>query len=178
MTVYVVECTNLGNQDTGTTGGLDLLLGTTTEETSLDNDGLAKVGTLSEDLAESSLQAVNNGDVVTSSLSLGKSVELVDIDGGAVILVLGDAEVAHTELAKESGMETLDVGAVMTHTTGLTATSWMLTVLSNATVTSRDVSAELPGLLQARYLRLISIVIRIGYKMDGCMGGTRDYWLR
>lgn len=83
---------------------------------------------------------------------MGKDVQLVNINGGAVVLVLGDAVMTHAELTKVTGMEALDVGAVMTHTTSLTTTSGMLAVLSNATVTGRDVSTELPGLLQARYL--------------------------
>lgn len=143
----LIGCTNLGNQDTGSTSSLDLFLSAATEEASLDNNGLGQVGTLSKNLAESSLQAIDNGDVGTSSLTLGQSVELVDVNGGAVILILGDAEVTHAELTEEPGMETLNVSAVMTHTTGLTTTSGMLAVLSNATVTSRDVSTKLPGLL-------------------------------
>jgi len=82
-------------------------------------------------------------------------------------------KVAHTELAKEAGMETVHVGAVLVHTTGLTTTSWMLAVLTNATVTGRNVSAKLACLFQSRYLqskRRISICCK-NYREWGWMEG-------
>ncbi len=50
-------------------------------------------------------------------------------------------------LSEVTGMVFVEVDSVMVLTTSVTATSGMLSVLANTTVTMRHVSTELPSLL-------------------------------
>lgn len=56
-------------------------------------------------------------------------------------------EVPHTDLTEVTRMVFVEVDAVMVHTTSVTATSGMLAVLADTTVTVADVTTQLPGLL-------------------------------
>lgn len=60
--------------------------------------------TVSEDLEKSRASDVNNGEFLSGSVGEGllgnEGKELVDIDGGLVVLVLLVVEVAHTNLTK------------------------------------------------------------------------------
>lgn len=69
-----------------------------------------------------------------------------------MILVAGQVEVTHTELAKETGMEAVHVGAMVRKTTSLTTATGMFTVLANTAVTGTDMATKLPGLFQSGYL--------------------------
>jgi hypothetical protein len=51
------------------------------------------------------------------------------------MLVLGQVKATHAQLSKVSRMETVKVSAVMSETSSVTTTSWMLTVLSYSSVT-------------------------------------------
>lgn len=144
-----IENKNLSNKDTSTTGSLNLLLSTTAEEASLDDDGLGEGNTLTKDLSVTSLESINDGDGITSGLSHGQAEKLVQIHNGAVMLVAGVVECTHTQLSKEPRMVTVKVGTVMSKTTSLTTTSGMLAMLSNTTVTGGDVATKLPGLFQS-----------------------------
>ena len=53
--------------------------------------------------------------------------------------------VPHTDLTEVTGMVLVEVGPVVVLTTGQTTTSRMLSVLSDTTVTGRDVSSVLSG---------------------------------
>lgn len=130
----------LGNENASTTNSLDLFFSRAREETGLDDAGdLGKI-TLTEDLTETGLQGINDGNrTILASLTgffRSQRPELVQIDDGTVGSLLGDVEVTHTNLSKVTGMVSVQVGAVMVKTTGHTATSGMLTMLSNTTVTS------------------------------------------
>jgi hypothetical protein len=144
--------TALGNEDAGTTGSLNLLLGLLAEETGLNNDGLVGNGSLSKNLSISSFQRINDGDGVTLGLGGGQAPQLLQVDDGAVVHVTGVMEVTHTKFAEESGMEAIKVVAVVSFTSSLTATSWMLAMLADTTVTGRYVTTELPRLFQSRHL--------------------------
>lgn len=50
-------------------------------------------------------------------------------------------EVPHTDLTEVTGVVLVEVGAVVVLTTGHTTTTGVLTVLANATVTGRDMTA-------------------------------------
>lgn len=116
--------------------------------------------TFTENLGVASSNAVNNGDVlgvgsiVLAGLFADQSPQLVDVDSGAELVGVQLAEVAHTILSKVSGMETVEQGAVMVQTTSVTATTWMLAVLTDTTVTGRDVSAFFSILLVASCLQM------------------------
>lgn len=148
---------NLGNKNTSTTGGLNLFFGTTREEASLDDDWLGGQNTLAQNLSISSLQRIDDGDGVTLSLCHGQRKELFQVHNGAMMHIACIVEMTHTQLSKESGMEAIKVGAVVSKTSSLSATSWMLTVFSNTTVTGGDVATELPGLFQFGNLQGVSI---------------------
>lgn len=143
----------LGNQDADTTSSLDLLLGTTAEEAGLDDGRLGGDGAATEDLGVAGLEGVDDGDGITGGLGHGQGVELAQVQGGAVVSVGEQVELAHTQLAKEARMEAVKVGPVMGKATSLTATSGMLAVLAHTTVAGGDVAAKLPGLFQSRDLR-------------------------
>lgn len=65
---------------------------------------------------------------------------LVEVDDGLPELVLQLVEVAHTNLSEVTGMVLVDVGTVVVLTTGHTTTTGMLAVLTDTTVTGRDVT--------------------------------------
>lgn len=83
--------------------------------------------------------------------------KFVDIDNRTVILIASQMKVAHTEFTKMTGMETLHKCTMMMHTTSFTTSTWMLSVLSYTTVSGRYVSAQLAGLFEASYLKIISV---------------------
>lgn len=145
---------NLGSEDNGTTGGLDLGLGTAGDVAGLDNDGLLGETTLAKNLAVTGAEGVNDGDNllvvgVLETVLLGDKVpEVADIDDGAVLGVALQVEVAHTNLTKVTGMVLVKVDTVVVLTTSKTTTSGMLPVLTDTTVTGRDVSALLAVLVK------------------------------
>lgn len=152
----------LSNKDTSTTGSLNLLLGTTTEEAGLDNEGLSRETTSGQDLSEPGLKSVDNGGSSLGDVLLGNHRgELIDVDDGLPLGLTGQVEVTHTDLTEVAGMVTVHVDAVMVHTTGKTTTSGMLAVLSNTTVTGRNVSALLAIFLIVGGLSTI--------RLDGCI---------
>lgn len=69
------------------------------------------------------------------------STYLVEVDGGLPELLVGLVEVSHTNLTEVTGMVLVQVGAVVVLTTGHTATTGMLAVLANTTVTGRHMTA-------------------------------------
>lgn len=73
------------------------------------------------------------------------AAHLVNVDGGAVVVVAELVVVAHTDLTEVTRVVLVKVGTVVVLTTGKTTTSRMLPVLSDTTVTGRDVSAVLAG---------------------------------
>merc|ERR1712094_165751 len=83
-----------------------------------------------------------------SLLSGHKGPEAVEVDGGAVVAVLGLVEVTHTNLAEETRGVFVEVDAVVVLATRVTATTRVLAVLSDTALTVRHVAARLPGLLQ------------------------------
>lgn len=157
----------LSNKDTSTTGSLNLLFSTATEEASLDNEGLSRETTSGQNLSETSIKSVDNGGSTISSglqsFLRNQRGKLINVDNWLPVGLTGQMEVAHTDLTKVSRMVTIHVDAMMVHTTGKTTTSGMLTVLSNTTVTGRNVSA------------LLAIFLIVGglYRLDGCMEGIR-----
>src|SRR3989338_3453491 len=144
------EC--LSYKHTNTASGLDAPLGLVAKELGLNNDGLLGQLALAEDLEVPVVGHVNDGDVsggerpgegLLAVRLLDKSPEVVHIDDGAVVLVPVEMVVAHADLAEVSRMVLVEVDAVVVKTSSVTATSGMLSVLSDTTVSSGDVSALL-----------------------------------
>jgi len=65
---------------------------------------------------------------------------LVEVDDWLPELGSQLVEVAHTNLSEVTRVVLVDVGSVVVLTTGHTTTTWMLSVLSDTTVTGRDVA--------------------------------------
>jgi len=76
---------------------------------------------------------------------LGRSY-LVQVDDGLPEVVLLLVEVPHTNLTEVTRVVLVHVGTVVVLTTGQTATSGMLAVLADTTLSGRDVAAVLAGL--------------------------------
>jgi len=92
--------------------------------------------TVAKNLEVASLDAVNDGELALLSsllnglLVLDEGVEGVNVDGGAVVLLIGLVEVAHTNLTEETGVELVEVGAHVVETTGITTTTGVAAVLA------------------------------------------------
>jgi hypothetical protein len=65
---------------------------------------------------------------------------LVEVDDGLPVVVLELVEVSHTDLSEVTRMVFVQVGSVVVLTTGHTTTTGMLAVLSDTTMTGRDVT--------------------------------------
>lgn len=70
-----------------------------------------------------------------------ESTYLVEVDRGLPVLLGGLVEVSHANLTEVTGVVLVEVGAVMVLTTGHTATTGVLAVLANTTVTGRHMAA-------------------------------------
>ena len=143
---------HLSSENAGTTDGLDLLSGRLGEKLGLDDDGDGGERSSSEDLEETVLGNINDGSLLLAlevlNVETRESPETVEVDDGAVVLGILVVEVAHTDLTEVTRVILIEQDTVVVLASSVTTTSGMLTVLSNATVTGRDVSSVLTGLLQ------------------------------
>lgn len=147
---------NLGNKDTSTTSSLNLLLSTTAEVASFDDEGLSRA-TSGQNFSKTSLKSIDNWDGRLVGLSLtslfgNQTDELVKVDSRSPIGLASHVEVTHAELTKVAWMVTVHVDAVMVEATSKTTTTRMLTVLPNTTMTGGNVSTLLAILLIPRSL--------------------------
>lgn len=109
-----------------------------------------------------SLGDINDGDLVFrgSGSVLGasnirhESPDLVEVQSRAMELVRSLVEVAHTNLSEVSGMVLVEVGSVVMLTTGVTATTGVLAVLADTTMTSGHVSSLFAVLVKSGRLWL------------------------
>jgi len=85
--------------------------------------------------------------VLFLSLFADQGPQSVEIDSRHVVLVLTDVEMSHTDLSEVTRMVLVEVDAVVMLATSVTATTRMLTVLANTSMTMADVSSKLSGLL-------------------------------
>jgi len=139
---------HLGDENADTTNSLDLLLGLAREESGLDDDRDVRKGSLSEDLKETGLDAVDHRGLVTFLLLVEvvggrgqERPELLDVDLRAHVGVLSPAEMTHTDLTEATRMVLIDVDSVVVLHTGVTVTTRVLSVLSDTTVTGGHVTA-------------------------------------
>lgn len=77
---------------------------------------------------------------------------LVQVDDGLPELVVEAVVVAHTDLSEVTGVVLVDVGAVVVLSTGHTATTGMLAVLADTSVTGGDVTAAAKEEMSAEVL--------------------------
>jgi hypothetical protein len=132
---------------------VDLLLSQLGERSGSNNDWLLWKVTLTEDLKDTSLFAVDDWDL--SGLSVGDSgflrdegPNLLNVDSWAVISVASEMEMSHTNLTEITRVVLIEVDSVVMLTTGLTSTTWMLTMLTNTAVTHADMTSKASCLLQ------------------------------
>lgn len=139
---------SLCGKDTGTSSGLDLLLSKLGKVLSLDNDRNIDLS-VSKKLEVSLGDEVNDGGLSSSILgglvnSLSSNVEnLVNIHGGAEVTVLKNVELTHTNLSEVTRVIFIHHNAVVVLTSSITTSTGVTTVLSNTSVSGRDVSALL-----------------------------------
>jgi hypothetical protein len=132
-----------------TTCLLDLLLGIPGEVAGTDNDRDLRDTALTKDLRVTEGKEIDNGgsvgllaaNVGVTLLGGDQAPELVEVDGRLPELLVGLVEVSHTNLTEVTRVVLVKVSTVVVLTTGHTATTGVLAVLANATVTGRHMTA-------------------------------------
>jgi len=150
---FVREGRRLCSEDAGAADSLDLLLSALCEELGADDKGLLGETALSEDLKVASVSDVDDrdGGALLPVLAdvLGDEVpETVDVHRRAEVVVVVEVEHTHAVLAKVAGMVAVKQRAVVVLATSVTATSRVLTLTDNTTVTHLHVATHLPALLK------------------------------
>jgi hypothetical protein len=140
---------HLSNQLNNATGLLDLLLRQSAHPPGADDQRDLGQTALAEDLGVAQGQEVEDGngvlllasDVGVTGLDGDERPQLVEVDDGLPEVVLLLVEVSHTDLSEVTGVVLVHVGTVVVLTTGKTTTTGVLAVLTDTTVTGRDVAA-------------------------------------
>jgi hypothetical protein len=148
---------HLSNQLNNATGLLDLLLRQSAHPPGADDQRDLGQTALAEDLGVAQGQEVEDGDGVlllasdvgVTGLDGDERPQLVEVDDGLPEVVLLLVEVSHTDLSEVTGVVLVHVGTVVVLTTGKTTTTGVLAVLTDTTVTGRDVAAVLAGLRES-----------------------------
>ena len=141
------------NKDASSASLLDLFLSSVREIFRLHNDRLLRQNSLAQYLVIAGTQHIDHRcfvlhlGVLFASLLRDKRPKFVEIDGRAVVVILSQVKVSHTNLAKVARMVLVKIDSMVVLPTGVTATSRMLPVLSDATMAVRNVSAKLSRLL-------------------------------
>lgn len=170
MDYWKTAASPLSDEHARTSRSDDLLLREGREVLGLDDDGHVDLS-VSEELEDAVGDEVDHGGLRRSLRGLGGGVdvvtgdleEVVEVDGLAVRAVLQDVEVPHTDLSEVSGVVLVEVDAVVVLTSGVSATSAVLAVLADASVTGADVSA------------LLAVLGETGRLWEkGCERGGRD----
>ena len=159
LLVYKVNNDSLASEDTSSSGINNLLLRKLGEVFSLDNDGDGN-SAVPEKLKDSLGNKVNNGSLslggrlgsLVNTLS-GNIEKLVNVGGLAVLPVLQDMKLAHSDLSEVTGMVLVKHNPVVVLSSGVTASSGVVAVLPDTTMTGGDVSPLLPVFAEAGRLR-------------------------
>jgi len=147
----------LSSEHSDTSNSLDLAFSLLGEELCLDNHGLIGQRTIAEHLEESMTTNIDDWDGILGRISLlimsagllaHQTPQTISVDSWAVELLLGLVEITHTNLTEVTRVIFIEVDTMVMLTTSITTTTWMLTVLTNSTVTSADVTSLLTILLQ------------------------------
>ena len=142
----------LRDEQAGSSGGLDLLFCQSGEEFRLDNDRNIDLS-VAQKLEVSVLYQINDGGLSSSVLSglvvtlPGNTEDLVEVDCWAVGSVLQDVELTHTDLTEVTRVIFIHESSVVVLSSGVTATTGVLSVLSDTSVTGGDVSSLLSVLM-------------------------------
>lgn len=133
----------LGNKLHSTANCLDLLLGALTDKSGTDNNRNSGDAALTEDLAVAGSQSINHWSrsgrssrkVLLAVLTRDETPELVQVKNWAPLTVLQEVEVTVTDLTEVTWVVSVKVGTVMMLATSHTATTRVLAVLADTTVT-------------------------------------------
>jgi len=145
---FIILSNQLRDEQACSTGGLDLLFCQSGEELGLYNDRDIDL-TISQKLEVSVAYQVNDGGLSSSVLGgivesfSGDAKDLVEVDRWAVSSVFQDVELTHTDLTKVTRVIFIHQNSVVMLSSGITATTGMLSVLSDTTVTGGDVASLL-----------------------------------
>ena len=145
----------LGSEQAGTSSRLNLLLGKLGEVLGLNNNRDIDLS-ISKKLEVSLGHKINNGGLARSG-TLGSLIntlsgnieELVNVDSRSEGSVLQHMEVTHTNLTEVTRVIFIKEDTVVVLSSCVTATTGMLTVLSNTTVSHLDVAALLACFVEA-----------------------------
>lgn len=146
---------NLTRKQARASGLLDLLLRELGEVFRLDDDGNADLA-VAEQLEVPLRYQVDDGGLagfgrlggLVNALP-GDVEELVDVDRGRVLPVLQLMELTHADLTEVTRVILVEVDAMVVLSTGITATTGMLTMLADTAVSHLDMTALLAGMVEA-----------------------------
>jgi hypothetical protein len=146
----------LASKDASSTGSLNSSLGLGAEELCLDNNRDLWKSASAQDLVESALGDIDDWGlggvlgVFKSGWLREETPKLVDVNSWAELSVEVSSENSDTGLTEVSGVALLvrrlqfeEVRSLVSETSGLTSTGRVLSVLSNSTVSVRDVTSQL-----------------------------------
>merc|ERR1712111_85928 len=85
--------------------------------------------------------------VVLASLFGYQRPQVVEIQRRAVVTLLCQVIVTHTNLSEVTWMVLVPIDSVVMLASGITTTSWMFPVFTNTSMTMTNMSTRLPGLL-------------------------------
>ena len=144
-------------KNTGSSSLFDFSLGIFTEKSSLDDDGLFGQDSLFQVPwsihveQHQQLEPFLSCLLTTSSWSSLRSKDhrVLYIDGRTEVTqgVLLDMEVPHSNLSKVSRMVFVEVDSMMMHSSCITSSSGMLSMLPDSSMTMRDMPSKLSSLL-------------------------------
>ena len=140
---------DLGSKDDSSSDLADLLLNSLRDILGLEDEWVLWEGSVSEDLEVSVLGDVDDWDRGSGWASPGSEADggwdqrpdLVEGDGWAVIVVLQQVVLSHSELSEVSRMVLVEVDSVVMLSSSITATSGMLSMLSNTSMSGGNVSS-------------------------------------
>lgn len=119
------------------------------------------------------------GVELLSGLRGEERVEFVEVDD--IPLLTHVVEVSHTDLSEVTRMVLIHVDSVVVLTSGKTSTTWMLSVLTDSTVTGRDVTSVLSGVVLVRVntccegLYIVRLTSLVGMaSLPVCTGRRRE----
>ena len=142
---------SLGDENARTSGSFDLLLGLFAEELGLDDNRDGRKRPVSENLVKSSLGHVNDGSfsAVLSSLCLlsdvlgDESPQFGKVESRSERDITLEMKVSHTDLSEVTRMVLIEQNTMMMLSSRVSSSTWMLSVLSDTSVSRGHVSSLL-----------------------------------
>merc|ERR1712141_562068 len=152
----------------GSTSSFDLPFSRMSERPSFHDDRLFRKETFAENFVDTSLNTVNDRcwtfrflGVVGTRLCANQGPQFINVHCGTMIFVVCLVEMQHTDFTEVTGMVFIEEGSVMMLTSSFTATTRMLSMFTNTTMTSTFVSSLLSVFMQSgrHCASLISVTI-------------------